>query len=243
MSYQLRFLQYNECSILVEWPAIIDENMLQDILRFKNIIKNNCVKENIEVITAYNSILIVYSFTIDNVNSVFLSLRALYESQNNEQLIDSRIFKIPVCYDAEFAVDIENFSKEIKLSKSEIIKRHSEAFYTVFFTGFLPGFLYLGGLNSTLHLNRKITPSLNVKKGSVGIGGKQTGIYPQDSPGGWHIIGNSPIELFNSKQNPPCFIKAGDKVKFYPITKSEYLKIQNKVLLSTFNSKKLIVND
>tara|TARA_R110002111_G_scaffold6830_4_gene28703 strand:+ start:2688 stop:3374 length:687 start_codon:yes stop_codon:yes gene_type:complete len=228
---------------LVEWPAIIDENMLQDILRFKNIIKNNCVKENIEVITAYNSILIVYSSTIDNVNSVFLSLRALYESQNNEQLIDSRIFKIPVCYDAEFAVDIENFSKEIKLSKSEIIKRHSEAFYTVFFTGFLPGFLYLGGLNSTLHLNRKITPSLNVKKGSVGIGGKQTGIYPQDSPGGWHIIGNSPIELFNSKQNPPCFIKAGDKVKFYPITKSEYLKIQNKVLLSTFNSKKLIVND
>ena len=98
MSCQLRFLQYNECSILVEWPAIIDENMLQDILRFKNIIKNNCVKGNIEVVTAYNSILIVYSSTIDNVNSVFLSLRALYESQNNEQLIDSRIFKIQPCH-------------------------------------------------------------------------------------------------------------------------------------------------
>ena len=94
-----------------------------------------------------------------------------------------------------------------------------------------------------MSLDRKKTPNLNVKKGSIAIGGKQTGIYPQDSPGGWHIIGSSPIELFNPKENPPCFINAGDKVKFYSISKFEYLQIQDKIENSTFNIKTLLVHD
>jgi inhibitor of KinA len=140
-------------------------------------------------------------------------------------------------------VDIDAFSKFKNLTKTEIIQLHSETNYTVFFIGFLPGFLYLGGLDSKLFLDRKTTPALNVKKGSVAIGGKQTGIYPQDSPGGWHIIGNSPIELFNAKQDPPCFVKAGDKVKFNSISKSEYFKIQNDIENSIFDSKKFLFND
>ena len=80
-----------------------------------------------------------------------------------------------------------------------------------------------------MFLDRKTTPDLNVKKGSVAIGGNQTGIYPQDSPGGWHTIGNSPIELFDSNQRPPCLIKAGDRVKFVPVEKLEYLDILNAV--------------
>ncbi|WP_299110838.1 5-oxoprolinase subunit PxpB [uncultured Winogradskyella sp.] len=241
MKYKLQFLQYNECSILVEWPAIIDKNMLNDILNFKNLIQNKYGKQIVEVIAAYNSILIFYVSTIEDVNSVFLDLELLYDNCNSISVIESNTFRIPVCYDDEFAVDIDDYSRTKKLTKEEIIKRHIDPIYTVFFIGFLPGFLYLGGLDFKLHLDRKKTPNLNVKKGAVAIGGKQTGIYPQDSPGGWHIIGNSPIELFNPKQDPPCFIKAGDKVKFHAISKSEYFEIQNEITLSRFDIKTLLI--
>jgi inhibitor of KinA len=243
MSYGLRFSQYNDCAILVEWPARIDEFMLQDVLGFKNSIQNLNNKSIVEVISAYNSLLIIYDSTIEYVNSAFLELKTLYLKQDKIVENHFRTFRIPVCYDTDFAVDLDDFSKEKKLSKPEIIELHTEPIYTVFFIGFLPGFLYLGGLNSKLHLDRKNTPDLNVKKGAVAIGGKQTGIYPQDSPGGWHIIGSSPIELFNPKENPPCFINAGDKVKFYSISKFEYLQIQDKIENSTFNIKTLLVHD
>ncbi|WP_299099702.1 5-oxoprolinase subunit PxpB [uncultured Winogradskyella sp.] len=235
MRYQLRFSQYNERSILVEWPSEISNDILQDVLVFKKIIENNYNKQIIEVISAYNSILIVYVLTIDNVNSTFVELKALSEVEHNSKLETSKTFKIPVCYDAEFAVDLQSFSNAKGLSKHEIIKRHTQEFYSVFFVGFLPGFLYLGGLDSSLHLDRKNTPNLNIKKGSVAIGGKQTGIYPQDSPGGWHIIGNSPVELFSPKRNPPCFIKAGDRVKFYSVSVTEYYRIKSDMMSSSFN--------
>ncbi|WP_179019820.1 5-oxoprolinase subunit PxpB [Winogradskyella forsetii] len=235
MGYKLRFSQYNERSILVEWPANIDENMLHDVLNFKSRIELKSLKQIVDIISTYDSLLIIYNSTIDNVNDEFSTLKVLYNSQDSTKLLKSKTFKIPVCYEDEFAMDLDNYSEAKNLSKAAIIKLHSETVYTVFFIGFLPGFLYLGGLNPILHLDRKVTPNLNVKKGSVAIGGKQTGIYPQDSPGGWHIIGNSPLELFNPKQNPPCFIKAGDKVKFYPIAKSEYLRIQDDIKSSNFN--------
>jgi inhibitor of KinA len=243
MGFKLRYAQYNSCSILIEWPAVIDENMLKDILNFKNMIKNNNIKQEVDIISTYNSILVIYNIMIGNVNDEIFELKTLYESDNKAQDIEPIIWEIPVCYDDEFGVDIDAFSKFKNLTKTEIIQLHSETNYTVFFIGFLPGFLYLGGLDSKLFLDRKTTPALNVKKGSVAIGGKQTGIYPQDSPGGWHIIGNSPIELFNAKQDPPCFVKAGDKVKFNSISKSEYFKIQNDIENSIFDSKKFLFND
>ncbi|SDI44863.1 5-oxoprolinase subunit PxpB [Winogradskyella thalassocola] len=243
MSFQLQYSQYNEHSVLVEWPAIIDENILEDILFFKEKVENKLIKEVVEVISAYHSILIIYKFTIDNVNDVFVDLKELYSSQSNVEQIESKTFRIPVCYEGEFAMDLDCYAKEIKRSKEVIISLHSNTIYTVFFIGFLPGFLYLGGLNSDLYLDRKITPNLNIKKGSIGIGGKQTGIYPQDSPGGWHIIGNSPIELFNPKHNPPCFITAGDRVKFHPISKLDHQKMKSEINNPKFDFKTLLLND
>ena len=243
MEFELRYTQFNSYSILIEWPAVIDENILKDVLKLKNRIQNHIIKQRVEVINAYNSILIIYNVTIDNVNGEILELKTLYETDNGVQKTKSLIWEIPVCYDDEFGSDLNSFSKEKNLSKSEIIKLHSEVIYTVYFIGFLPGFLYLGGLDSRLFLDRKTTPTLNVKKGSVAIGGQQTGIYPQDSPGGWHIIGNSPIELFNANQNPPCIINAGDKVKFIPVEKQDYIDIQNAINASNFQLKSINTND
>ncbi|NRB59134.1 MAG: 5-oxoprolinase subunit PxpB [Winogradskyella sp.] len=234
MSYNLRYFQYNERSILIEWPSVIDENILNDILKFKHLIENKYIKQKVEVISSYASLLIIYTSTIDKFNDTVLSLKELYVTINATETIKSQLWEIPVCYDDEFATDLDDFSKQKSLSKSQIIELHSSAIYTVYFTGFLPGFLYLGGLDEQLFLDRKKTPSLDVKKGAVAIGGKQTGIYPQNSPGGWHVIGNTPVSLFSPKANSPCFIKSGDRVKFIPVDRSEYNNIKQAVEASDY---------
>tara|TARA_R100001369_G_scaffold73662_2_gene102256 strand:- start:93 stop:824 length:732 start_codon:yes stop_codon:yes gene_type:complete len=242
MTYDIQYSRFNDCSILIEWPSIIDDLILNNILNFKNIIAKNYTKKNIEVINTYNSILIIYPFIIQNINGEILTLKTLFFKHGETQVYKSTIWEIPVCYNDEFGLDLEAFSDSKELSKTEIIRMHSEVIYTVFFIGFLPGFLYLGGLDSRLFLDRKITPNLNVKKGSVAIGGQQTGIYPQESPGGWHCIGNAPIALFNSNQTPPCCIKAGDKVKFVPIEKPEHDDILNVLKTSEYQLKSTLTH-
>lgn len=239
MEDDLKFSRYNEYSILIEWPAIMDENMLKDILNFKNIIEKKYIKQKVEVINAFNSILVIYNYTIDNVNDEIFRLKALKFTEDDLVDSKSKLWKIPVCYDDEFGMDLNEFSKQKQISKTEVIELHSSAIYTIFFIGFLPGFLYLGGLGKKLHLDRKSTPNLDVKKGAVGIGGNQTGIYPQNSPGGWHIIGNTPVDFFNPKTNPPCVFNAGDQLKFYPISKSEFLDLEQDVKHGCFQLKPL----
>jgi len=221
-TFQLTYKPYGERSILVEWPAEINVNILQDILKFKNKIGNHFFESKIEVKSAYNSLLISYDAAIENINDKILRLKALYLAQEIINKPVFKLWKIPVCYDEEFGLDLEAISIQNKLSKQAIIKRHSDTLYTVYFIGFLPGFLYLGGLDKKLHVPRKSTPQLQVKKGSVAIGGDQTGIYPNESPGGWNIIGNSPINFFDPTKDDPCFAKTGDKIQFVPIDIKAY---------------------
>lgn len=221
-AFQPTYKPYGERSILVEWPPEIHENILQDVLNFKMNIQNHFIKQKIQVTSAYNSLLITYDYTIDNINDEILTLKSLYSSKKVTKIHTLRLWKIPVCYDDEFALDLKELSIEKKLSKSKIIKLHSDTIYTVYFIGFLPGFLYLGGLDESLYFPRKSTPRQHIKKGAVAIGGNQTGVYPNESPGGWNIIGNSPISFFDPSKEMPCFAKAGDKVQFVPITIEEY---------------------
>ena len=120
---------------------------------------------------------------------------------------------------------MDEISIKKNLSKQKIIALHAQAIYTVYFIGFLPGFLYLGGLDPALNFPRKQIPRLQIKKGAVGIGGVQTGVYPTQSPGGWNIIGNSPISFFNASNKIPCFAKAGDKIQFYTISLKKHKEI------------------
>jgi len=241
LKYNLKYRQFNEHSILIEWPSIIDENVLQDILNFKIALLKKYIELKVEIINTYNSILINYISTIENIYDEFLNLKIVYSGLEEQSLPKQRLWEVPVCYDEEFGIDLDNFSKEKELSKTEIIQRHSQQIYTIYFIGFLPGFLYLGGLDESLHLDRKTTPNLNIKKGAVGIGGNQTGIYPQNSPGGWHIIGNSPIDFFNSKKENPCFAKASDKIKFIPVSKEEYHSILVQVNSNCYQPKSILV--
>ncbi|MFH4965759.1 5-oxoprolinase subunit PxpB [Gaetbulibacter sp. M235] len=226
MSFNLIFKPYGERSILIEWPSIISKQILEDIIRFKTAIEEKNIEPIVELKSAYNSLLISYNSICRNFENEVKTLKKLYKTTNFQHDILSRTWKIPVCYDDIFGIDLDEMSKAKGLSKNEIIKRHSETKYTVYFIGFLPGFLYLGGLNESLFTPRKSTPRLEIEKGAVGIGGNQTGIYPSESPGGWNIIGNSPIPFFDVTKGIPCFAKPGDKITFQSITQKEHKGIK-----------------
>ena len=229
MGFDLVYKPYGERSILVEWPSAISEQILKDIIDFKTAIEEKNIKSIVELKLAYNSLLISYNSVCRNFENEVNMLKKIHKSPkfNNDRM--SVLWKIPVCYEDCFGIDLEAISVEKKLSKKDIIKRHSEAVYTVYFIGFLPGFLYLGGLDESLHVPRKSTPRLKIEKGAVAIGGQQTGVYPSESPGGWNIIGNTPVSFFDVTKGNPCFANPGDHIAFIPITLKEHKDIKTLV--------------
>lgn len=136
--------------------------------------------------------------------------------------VNSRTVDIPVCYEDLFALDLPYVAEYNNMNEQEVIKIHCNNIYHVFFLGFAPGFPFLGGMNKNISTPRKRSPRLKIPRGSVGIAGGQTGIYPLDSPGGWQIIGRTPIKLFDSTSNPPTLLLPGDKIRFVSISKQEY---------------------
>ena len=139
---------------------------------------------------------------------------------NNSNKI--KTWEIPICYDKDFAIDLNEISTKCKIDVDQVIKNHNNKTYEVDIVGFLPGFLYLGKLDDSLHLSRKNNPRTHIPEGSIGIAGNQTGIYNIESPGGWNIIGRTPLRLFDKLKNPPIKIKQGDKIIFKEITKEEF---------------------
>ncbi|RAV15364.1 5-oxoprolinase subunit PxpB, partial [Paenibacillus contaminans] len=135
-----------------------------------------------------------------------------------------RIVEIPVRYGDEYGLDLEVAARYHGITEEALIRRHAEAEYTVYMLGFTPGFPYLGGMAEEIATPRRGTPRLSVPEGSVGIGGKQTGVYPLASPGGWQLIGRTPIRLFRPEQTPPSLLEVGDKVRFRPIGDAEYVR-------------------
>lgn len=218
-----------ERSILIEFEPEISKNILLKLLTYKKAIENHYDKVKVEVINTYNSILISYMFTIEDVYSEFSTLKRLFSMANIGKNRSFKRFEIPVCYDEEFGLDIQLLCTEKNLSKSEMITLHSTPNYLIYFTGFLPGFLYLGGLSDQLKFPRKNSPRRTIEKGSVGIAENQTGIYPKNSPGGWQIIGQTPVPLFYKNLKLPSPFSAGDEVKFKSIGKMEYFQIKDAV--------------
>jgi inhibitor of KinA len=134
----------------------------------------------------------------------------------------ARWVEIPVCYDPEFALDLDHVADHARMSPKEIVDLHSAAEYRVNCIGFTPGFPYLTGLPGKLTTPRRATPRKEIPAGSVAIGGAQTGIYPQVSPGGWNVIGRTPLRLFDAQKNPPVLLRAGNRVRFRAITREEF---------------------
>lgn len=236
------YKQFGEKAILVEWQAIIDDKILNDILLFVEKIKLKKEIYFIDLIQGYNSLTIIYKEFIKDFENEVTLLQAVYSSTLKTAKKDYFLWEIPVCYDVEFGIDLQEISKKSSLEIDEIINLHSETIYKVYFIGFLPGFLYLGGLNEKLFFDRKPNPRLHVAKGSVGIGGKQTGVYPQNSAGGWNVIGKTLINFFDVEKPTPCFAKAGDFIKFKPISLGEFYQLEEEIAKQNYQPIKTVCN-
>lgn len=140
-----------------------------------------------------------------------------------------RVVEIPVCYVREFAPDLDFIAAHNDLSIEEVVTIHANGDYLVHMIGFSPGFPYIGGLSEKITAPRRETPRLKIPARSVGIAGRQTGIYPIETPGGWQIIGRTPLELFRPNEALPSLLKAGDRVKFKPISIEEYTFLEDKI--------------
>lgn len=231
------FKAYGKQAILITWEPAIDENLLLELLNSKKLILKNRGKVVIEIIHTYSSLLVKYKSTINKIDNEISRLKSLLKERKDDAPLSRDKFTLPVCYDEEFGLDFKVLIERNKLSVQEIIDLHTAPDYTVFFTGFLPGFLYLGGLPKELFISRKNNPRLEVQKGAVGIGEKQTGIYPQKSAGGWQIIGNCPIDFFNPSIKNPTPFSAGDQLKFEAVSREEFENIQREIESGTYTLK------
>ena len=229
-NYPLSIKPFGENAVLIEWPNQVSESILNDILRFEAFLKHK-LHENFEFVSAYNSLTIINFLGIQDYQELESNLSGWYKEIPTLTEKAHFLWKLPVCYDSDFGIDLEETAQALGFSVDELIEQHTSHEYTVFGIGFLPGFMYLGGLPTNLETSRRKEPRLKVEKGAVGLAGKQTGIYPQESPGGWNIIGNCPIPLFDATKEDPCFIQVGDKVQFKSITKAEHdlYKIESEV--------------
>ena len=149
-------------------------------------------------------------------------MEALLSQSIDTHVADFRNVMVPVCYSRKYGLDLDAISEHTKLPVEEIIHLHTATKYKVYMIGFLPGFAYMGDVDDSIAVLRKPEPRTRIEAGSVGIAGKQTGIYPLASPGGWQIIGRTPVILFDTKKETPAFFRAGDEVQFYPITEDEF---------------------
>jgi inhibitor of KinA len=188
-----------------------------------------------EVTPAYTSVTVFYearrvveagASEDDIVNWLSARVRERLKAPPKSAKTKSRQVEIPVCYGGEFGPDLGRVAAQAKLFPDEVVKRHSRAKYLVHLIGFAPGFPYLGGLPKELATPRHAKPRMTVPVGSVAIGGEQTGIYPQATPGGWNLIGRTPWRLFRPEQNPPVLLQPGDEVTFKPVSLAEFAQLQ-----------------
>jgi len=172
----------------------------------------------IECVPAYGSLTVYFNEHVSaaGVRSLLSDLSA--QVSDTSFATEGKQISIPVCYDPSLGMDLPWVSSHLNLSLEEIISLHTSVVYRVYMIGFIPGFPYMGTLPEQLEVPRKQTPSLKIPMGSVAIAGKQTGIYPAEVPGGWQVIGRTPLKMFDPSKSPCSFLNAGDLVQFNPIT-------------------------
>src|SRR5258706_3833191 len=220
----------SDSALTIDFGNVIDENINSTVLSLLRNFQTNPPTGVIEAVPAYSSLTVYYDVfqlsksippggTVYEWISAELEKRLQQPTEANE--IDARLVEIPVCYEGEFAPDIVELANKKGLSVEEVTDIHHSIQYRVYMLGFLPGFSYLGEVDERISVPRKSQPK-PVAAGSIGIAGRQTGIYPLASPGGWQIIGRTPLKLFNAGKEEPTLLKAGDTVRFVLISKNEF---------------------
>jgi len=181
----------------------------------------------LDIVPAYTTLALHYDPAVVGAGTtpyeaLIEQLEAWLHAQADAELTPGRLVEIPVCYGSGLGEDLEEVSRQHGLTPEEVAAIHAGTDYRVYLLGFVPGFAFLGNLDSRIATPRRDAPRPHVPAGSVAIGGNQTGVYPLETPGGWHLIGRTPVEMFTPQAEPPCLIAAGDTVRFVPISRAEF---------------------
>ena len=221
-----RFLPAGDSAIAVEFGREIDLTINNQVAAMRTVIEaaidEGKLKGIVELVPTYGSLLVVYDQLAVGYAGLIEQLKILAEGLEGVEIPDREVVEIPVVYGGEYGPDLSIVAQLNSLSEDEVIKRHSEAEYPIYMLGFVAGFPYLGGMDKSIAAPRKQTPRLKIPAGSVGIAGQQTGIYSVESPGGWQIIGRTPLKLYDADGEKPILLRAGQSIRFKPITEAEY---------------------
>jgi len=214
--------------IEISWPARISKDILFEQLAWKDYLEAYFGKRLEEARLGFNTLSLastdkILLFEWENVFQDLLSIKV------EEKTHLGNCWIVPVCYEKPFGKDLSFVAESHGITESKVIQLHSTIPYLLHFYGFLPGFMYLGGLNEELYTPRKSSPDRIINAGSVAIGGKQTGIYPSESPGGWQVIGRSPLSFFDIGKKIPTKPQIGDEVKFDPISVEKFKFLQEQI--------------
>lgn len=229
----MKFQSLSESAVVIYFGDNVEESTLLHISAFNKAIHAQPFSGFLETVPAFVSLTVYFDpFLVIGINAV--KGRRAYQMVINyleilsstlvfdKSFVEQDLVHIPVCYDEVFGLDLADVAQYNRLSIDEVINIHCSTIYTVYMIGFMPGFPYLGGMSSKIATPRKDFPRTDIQPGTVGIGGEQTGIYPLNSPGGWQLIGRTPILLFNMALTQPSLLKAGQSVKFYPINQNKF---------------------
>ena len=215
-----------DCGIVCDFGEEVNREINTGVIKLFHHIKKEVLQGNLNGVLnytpSYNKLIINFDLSITNYKKIEKELKNL--KVPNSIYKNSKKIQIPICFDDEFGLDLNNISKQLNMSKNEIINAHLNKEYFCYMTGFIAGMPFLGDINEAIRINRLETPRVSVPKGSVGITEQFCNIYTFESPGGWNIIGNTPIKVFDKLNlNSPTLVNPGDKIKFYQISKQEFL--------------------
>lgn len=228
------FLQNGDTAITVCFENEISKEVNGFVTSFTCAVEQKGIKGVIELIPAFNSVTVLYDSTVTSAGTLKIKLERIIKKLGNSQQSSAVLYKIPVCYEEEFSPDMKNVEAHTGLSREEIIEIHSSTDYLIYMLGFLPGFAYLGEMDKRLATPRLDSPRVEISRGAVGIGGEQTGIYPVASPGGWQLIGRTPVLVYDRERENPILYKLGDYIRFVPISRNEYFEIEKAVQGGTY---------
>jgi inhibitor of KinA len=237
-----RFLSGGDNAIFVELGDSIDSEVNQHVRNLKLTLEKAEVPGIVESVPTYHSLLVYFNPLKVKVSILRQTVCNLLKSTTVAELPKRKLIEIPATYGGDFGPDLELVARHNNLSSAEVVRIHGSTQYLIYMLGFMPGFPYLGGMSPEIATPRKTTPRLKIPAGSVGIAGNQTGIYPAESPGGWQIIGRTPLALFRPNQEPPSILQAGDYLSFVRITPEEFAAIKEAISNGTYHLNEQLID-
>jgi KipI family sensor histidine kinase inhibitor len=212
--------------LLLELGDEIGSEVNEKVRRMTLAIQAESIEGIVEIVPTYRSLLILYNSLILSFVDLKKRLERIEKGLQQTPFPEPKLTQIPALYGGSYGPDLEEVAKYHQISPEEVIQLHCSKPYFIYMIGFMPGFPYMGELPEALITPRLKTPRLSVPAGSVAIAQRQTGIYPMESPGGWQIIGRTPVKLFNPEREPPALLQMGDHVQFFPISEKEFKEWQ-----------------